>query len=146
MAVTWIANTLLIALTVSVHYEGLRFVASRLKSFGPARQRARGVLILVVLALLLVHAAEIWLWAAAIWLLHLYVPGAAIVGEVSGGFFEYVYFSAISYTTVGFGEIYPTGPIRFTAAFEALTGLVMITWSASFTFVAMSRYWTEFRE
>ncbi len=146
MAVTWIANTLLIALTVGVHYEGLRFVAGQLNRFKPGRHSARGVLILVVLALLVVHAAEIWIWGVAIWLQHLYVPGAAIAGEVSGGFLEHVYLSAVSYTTVGFGEIYPTGPIRFTAAFEALTGLVMITWSASFTFVVMGRYWEEFRE
>lgn len=146
MTATWIANTFLIALTVGLHYEGLRFVASQLTRFKPGRHTARGVLVLVVLALLIVHAAEIWLWGAAMWLQHLYIPGAAIAGETSGGFLEFVYFSAVSYTTVGFGEIYPTGPIRFTAAFEALTGLVMITWSASFTFVVMGRYWEEFKE
>lgn len=148
MLITWITNTLLIALTVALHYESLRVMASVLRRFKPGRHKhqARGVLILVVLTLILVHAVEIWIWGIAIWLQHLYVPDAAVEGVVTGGFFEYIYLSAVSYSTVGFGEIYPVGPIRFTAAFEALTGLVMITWSASFTFVVMGRYWEEMKD
>ena len=57
------------------------------------------------------------------------------------GFLDFVYFSAITYTTVGFGDYVPTGPIRFLAGTEALTGFLLITWSASFTFLEMQRYW-----
>lgn len=52
-----------------------------------------------------------------------------------------MYFSAITYTTVGFGDFVPTGPVRFLAGTEALTGFLLITWSASFTFLEMRRYW-----
>jgi hypothetical protein len=45
------------------------------------------------------------------------------------------------YTTVGFGDVSPVGPIRFLAGTSALTGFVMITWSASFTFLEMERFW-----
>lgn len=45
------------------------------------------------------------------------------------------------YTTVGFGDLIPIGPIRLMAGVEALTGLVMITWSASYTFLEMQRDW-----
>jgi hypothetical protein len=45
------------------------------------------------------------------------------------------------YTTVGFGDLLPQGAIRFMSGMEALTGLVMITWSASFTFLEMQRDW-----
>jgi hypothetical protein len=42
---------------------------------------------------------------------------------------------------VGFGDIVPVGPIRFMAGMEGLTGLVMITWSASYAFLEMHRDW-----
>ena len=51
----------------------------------------------------------------------------------------------MSYTTVGFGDVTPVGPIRFMAATEALTGLVLITWSASFTYLEMERFWGRAR-
>jgi len=45
------------------------------------------------------------------------------------------------FTTVGFGDLVPTGAIRVLSAAEGLAGLAMITWSASFTFLAMQRLW-----
>jgi hypothetical protein len=51
--------------------------------------------------------------------------------------------SAMTYTTVGFGDVVPVGAIRFVAGLEALTGLVMITWSASYTFLEMQRDWSR---
>jgi hypothetical protein len=37
--------------------------------------------------------------------------------------------------------IFAIGAIRFLAGTEALTGFVLVTWSASFTFVEMQRFW-----
>ena len=42
---------------------------------------------------------------------------------------------------VGLGDIEPQGHIRFITAVEALNGFLLITWSASFTFLAMGRLW-----
>jgi hypothetical protein len=44
---------------------------------------------------------------------------------------------------VGFGDLAPVGPIRFLAGTTALTGFVLITWSASFTYLEMARDWRE---
>ena len=60
-------------------------------------------------------------------------------------FLDHIYLSAMSYTTVGFGDVTPVGPIRFLAATEALSGLVLITWSAWFTFLEMERFWDKER-
>lgn len=66
-------------------------------------------------------------------------------GEVHGvaipSLLDHVYFSAITYTTVGYGDVFPIGAIRFLVGTEALTGFVMITWSASFTYLEMERFW-----
>ena len=42
---------------------------------------------------------------------------------------------------MGFGDITPEGPLRLLTAAEALVGLVLITWSASFTFLIMQHTW-----
>jgi hypothetical protein len=68
----------------------------------------------------------------------------SMAGEGSTGLSEYAYFSAVVYTTLGFGDLIPVGYIRLLTGMEALTGLVMITWSASFTFLEMQRYWRPY--
>jgi hypothetical protein len=37
----------------------------------------------------------------------------------------------VTFSTVGFGEMWPVGAVRFLCGLEALTGFVLITWSAS---------------
>lgn len=45
---------------------------------------------------------------------------------------DYMYFSVSSYTSLGIGDLVPEGPMRILSGAEALMGLVMITWSATF--------------
>ena len=52
-----------------------------------------------------------------------------------------VYFSFTTFTTLGFGDIEPIGDLRYLTGLEALTGLVLITWTASFLYLEMQRYW-----
>ena len=59
--------------------------------------------------------------------------------------FDAVYFSATAYTTLGLGDLSPVGAIRMLAGMESVTGLLLITWSASFTYLEMSRLWTDDR-
>ena len=55
----------------------------------------------------------------------------------------YFYYSAVLYTTLGFGDIIPLGPAKILTGIESLIGLGFITWSASFTFLEMQRYWRD---
>jgi hypothetical protein len=67
-----------------------------------------------------------------------------VAGPYSAGVTPYmIYLSAISYTTVGFGDVAPVGPIRLLVATEAITGFVLIAWSASFTYLEMERFWKQ---
>ncbi|MDB5947629.1 MAG: two pore domain potassium channel family protein, partial [Ramlibacter sp.] len=54
---------------------------------------------------------------------------------------SFLYFSIETYTSLGFGDVFPLGQIRMLAGMEALTGLLMISWTASFTYLEMSRFW-----
>ncbi|MFT4711984.1 MAG: hypothetical protein ACJAVI_003833 [Candidatus Azotimanducaceae bacterium] len=62
-------------------------------------------------------------------------------GNFTGKLFDCVYFSLTTFTTLGFGDITPQGSIRYLTGIEPLTGLVLITWTASFLYFEMRQYW-----
>ena len=65
----------------------------------------------------------------------------SLEGEFQGTLPDFIYFSYAAFTTVGFGDITPTGPLRLLAGVEALTGFVLITWTASYLYLEMERFW-----
>lgn len=129
-----------VALAVVVHYEGLRWLSIRLMR--PAARRRRKVLI-GVYGVIALHVMEIWLFGAAMWFL-LGIPDAGqIKGVDSVHFLDAIYLSAVTFSTVGFGDITPVGPLRFICGTEALAGFILITWSASFLYLEMEQFWRQ---
>ena len=101
----------------------------------------------VIVPIFTAHILNIWLYA----LIYLMIAHATSMGLIAGSaisglgkgvsFYDYLYFSAVTYTTVGFGDIVATGMLRMLAATEALNGLVLMGWTISFTYLAMEDYW-----
>lgn len=139
-----ITTVFVISLVIGLHYEVLRACIGFLPAVAHRRRQRVVILILVIL---LTHAVEIWLFAFGYYTLLQLDGFGTITGFVEiTTLLDHAYFSAMVYTTVGFGDVYPIGPIRFMSGMEALTGLVMITWSASFTFLEMQRDWPAGRK
>lgn len=98
---------------------------------------------LVLFTLFAVHLVQVLLYAVTLSLL----DGAGIgtlAGDVDTGpgwFADHFYFSIASYTTLGIGDILPQGAIRLLVGVEALNGLVLVAWSASFTYLVMEHHW-----
>jgi hypothetical protein len=134
------------AAAVVVHYEGVHWLARRYSGRTPERASDRRAMLKIIFALLALHIIEIWCFGLAYWGL-LHVPNAGFVhGEHStDNLFDAIYLSATTYTTLGIGDLAPVGAIRLVSGMEALTGLLLITWSASFTYLEMSRLWTDDR-
>lgn len=91
-----------------------------------------------IFALLLAHLVEIVAYAL------LFRLGAAwdlgsLQGAFAGSASDYFYFSTITYTTVGFGDITPPQDLRIVTAVEALDGMFMVGVSTSAMLVALSR-------
>ena len=124
--------------SVFVHYEALSYLTGMLKRLHTA---ARPRILLLIFALLLIHMAEIWIFGLAYYLLVSTEGHGALVASHPMGLLDCVYYSAVCYTTLGLGDVVPTGPIRFLTGMETLTGFVLITWSASFMFLEMQRFW-----
>jgi len=137
----WIVavTTLIVVMAcIGVHFEVLSHCSRYLPIV--SHQRRRRVLFLIMIVLL-THVVEMWFFAFGYYVLVAVLDLGTLVGLKQSDLPDLAYYSAMVYTTVGFGDIIPSGPIRFMTGMEALTGLVMITWSASFTFLEMQRDW-----
>lgn len=132
-----------VALCVLLHYEGLLLTSRGLQRIG-GQQRVK--VLYCIFSLLILHLIEIWVFGVTIWLLlrwpefgHIVSSGSVQPGAL--GLLDSVYVSTVTYTTVGFGDVVPVGPIRFMAGMESLTGFVMFGWTASFIYLEMERFW-----
>lgn len=130
----------LLVLTTVMHYEMLRMLTAGLPA---VRVPARAKLIMVIIGTFLAHAAEIFLYAAAFYVLSRYL-GAGMLGDAGHSSLTLsLYFSAETYTSLGYGDVVPGGDLRLLAGMEALNGLLLIGWSASYTYIAMERFWRD---
>lgn len=137
-----VISLVLVATTVALHYELLR-ATSRLIPRLSIRPRSR---ILVVIAAAFVgHLLQITLYAIAFRLIDGRAGLGSLVGALEGGALDYFYYSVANFTTLGVGDIHAVGPMRVVAGIESLNGLVLITWSASFAYLAMEKFWQDHR-
>jgi hypothetical protein len=140
-AADWITAGVTVAtifVCVLLHFEGLRLISDY---FPKPKWHPRRRTIFLIFAVLLLHFIEVWIFGVVYW----YFLGLDGYGKLMGidnpGLIDCVYFSAAVFSTVGFGDLYPHGAIRIIAGFEAIAGLTLITWSASYTFVEMLKTW-----
>lgn len=144
LVMAWLLTATLAAATVTLHGVVLglvvRFGLHEAVGRGGSNLGATGM-IPMMLALLAAHTAEIWIYAARMYAV---VPALGIGGlegpAFSGGLRDHLYYSAVNYTSLGYGDISPTGEMRLVATFEALVGLLMIGWSSAFAFLMMQRH------
>jgi len=122
------------------HYEGLHFF-TRWMARNSLQPRYR--IVIMIYGLLLLHSFEIVLFGLSYWLLSQASGYGTLVTATQLSLADCVYFSATVYSTLGFGDLVPTDSIRLMAGIEGVTGLLLITWSASFTYLEMVRYWRD---
>lgn len=129
-----LVSALLIASTTFVH--GV-FVAAAAAVFRVSKGHATGVfrffrdsavLVLLVVWLMFAHTIEIAMWAWTFIRLDLFA-----------GWEPALYFSAASYTTLGFGDVLLPDPWRLLSGAAAANGLLLFGLSAAFLFEAVGQ-------
>lgn len=130
----------LLVLTTLIHYEVLRGLSLALPQ---VQIRPRAKLIVVIITAFLAHVVEIALYALAIYCLVRFAGLGTLGDSARFGFDVSLYFSAETYTSLGYGDVVPGGDLRLVAGAEALNGLLLIGWSASYAYIAMERFWNR---
>lgn len=119
----------LFLMVASAHLSGVRV------AYHQALQMRSRVLawLAIVSALFLLHCFSAGVFAVGFWAGE-HMGLGTFVDEPNMDAMDYFYFSLINITTLGLGDIYPVGHLRFMAGIESLTGFMLISVSASFLF------------
>lgn len=128
-----VAGSIVISITVLIHTSGL-IATTQLMSHIVALFRLHGrrsrilAMITIVMALFAIITAEVWLWAGVyVWL------GAFTEFETS------LYFSVVTFSTLGYGDVVPNPEWRLMAAMEAVNGFLLVGWSTAYLVAAGTR-------
>lgn len=130
-------SSMLAVLCVVIHGLGLfslshalrgETAVERLKQIAPLSPRGVAFTLGIVMAILALHGLEIWLFA------FVYTGLGAVTGLEDA-----LYFSTISYSTVGYSDIHIAPQWRLLGAFESILGMVLIGWSTAFFFRMLGR-------
>ncbi|HWU03105.1 MAG TPA: ion channel [Novosphingobium sp.] len=130
-------STLMVMFCVVVHGFGLFGLTRALRSEASVERlqrirplSPRGVLftLSIVLAIIALHGIEIWAFALV------FLGTGAVRGLESS-----LYFSTISYSTVGYNDAHIAPDWRLLGAFESILGVILLGWSTSFFFRMLGR-------
>ncbi len=127
-------GTLLVSLTVLTHTVGLVTVSRvmpRLVDWLRLHQHNIGKMVAMtatVLSLFVIHTVEIWSWALLLF----------VVRAVEG-FENALYFSTVTFSTVGYGDIAPHPQWHLLASLEGINGFILIGWSTAYLVAASTR-------
>lgn len=83
--------------------------------------------------LLLLHIVEVIIWAVVYLML--------VHAQPIDSFEESIYFSAVSFTSLGYGDIVLEEPWRLLSAIQAMTGILVCGWSTALLFAVVQRIW-----
>ncbi|WP_169569627.1 potassium channel family protein [Sneathiella limimaris] len=138
MALQLFVGTVLIILCVINHALCLEVLLRRVKVSGQKWELRMPVLghvvimIIVVLGIFLAHTIEAWIWAIFYWL-----------AEENETLSEAVYFSTVTFTTLGFGDITLSEDWRITSSLQAVSGILLFGWSTAFLVNVRAFYWRK---
>lgn len=122
-----IIGSLVIVLTVAVQAECFSLLSSRFDSIVRLLRRYlrrfanTGAVIVGVLVILFVHTVNVWIWAIVF-----IVVGAFDAMEPA------LYFSIVSFTTVGFGDVILNPDWRLLSGLTAANGFLTFGWSTAY--------------
>ena len=124
-------------------YELLRYIWAILpKLTWQPRLRVVAVLACTFIA----HILNIWLFGFVYYVMHCFHLGELTGPSIQSGqytldIYGYMYFSSVIYSTLGLGDITPVGPLRMITGVESLTGIILIGWTISFSYLTMQKFW-----
>ena len=115
-------------LTFWLHFQACRMTYRELIVREPSEPK---YVLFAILCLAGMHIGQMTLWGVAMYTADELMRLGEITGDTEGAFVDYLNFSMATYTSLGLGDITPTGWLKVITGIETLTGLLCIGWSAS---------------
>ncbi|MEZ5960886.1 MAG: potassium channel family protein [Hyphomonadaceae bacterium] len=137
----------MVALTVLTHFWGFILLTYLMRRGGKrlrpqeSRSGQAMLILLVVFGIFGLHTLEIWFYAA----LYLLLGEARLLEEA-------LYFSTVTFASLGFGDIVLSPKWRLLSAIEAANGVILFAWSTTFLLGVNTRLrllehdWLEHRD
>ena len=122
--------------TIAVFYECLCFTS---KYIHKKRLSPRSTMFTTITVAFFAHALSIIIYACIYWILIHHFNFSGIEGNIENHFPTYLYFSATTYSSLGIGDVFPIESLRFLAGIQAINGLILITWSAAFSYTKIQK-------
>ena len=125
MAIELLLATIMVVVIVLIHLVGLGLLVRVLQSHTRLIRQLRilplTLLIAATLGIIAIHSVEIWIYA-----------GLYLALDAFKNFEEALYFSTVTYASVGYGDLLMPKPWRILAAIEGAAGIIMLGWSTAF--------------
>lgn len=124
---------------VAIHlFGGFALLVGMDRRVRSARERslAYGLRIMFELFVLLIvlHTVQVALWAA------LYC------WQLDWDFNKALYFSTVTYATIGYGDVVPPAGFRVGAAIEGMSGVLLLGWSSAIVFAVVNQLFSMHKE
>ena len=131
-------SAFLMVITTAIHAWGMLLAVRIIQSKGGGQgKRLRQTRIYrvsgIILLMFLVSLVEVCVWA-----------GAYLALNAIDGVEQALYFSMVTFTTLGYGDIVLHGGWRLLAAFEAANGIIMFGWTTAIVMAVVHQvYFSE---
>ncbi len=122
-----VVASIMVAVTVLIHFWGFILLTHLMRRGGrrlrpqESRTGQATLILLVVFGIFGLHTIEIWLYAS----LYLVLGEARFLEEA-------LYFSTVTFASLGFGDIVLSPRWRLLSAIEAANGVILFAWSTTF--------------
>jgi len=130
---------IMVAITVAIQAYGTTYWLKKLTNklfnlpYDEFNKQTAKILILTSLFLLLLNCTQALLWA----LMYYYVPEITEFESLE----KAIYFSLVTFTTLGYGDITIQTNFRILSGIEAINGILLIGWSTTLMYSAMRAIW-----
>ena len=129
----------LIAITVMIHAYGSSLWMNYMLATYTRRNgivvdaKESRVLLLTAVVLLSLHLLEVFIWASA----YRFLVPLSEIDTLETAF----YFSLVTFTSLGFGDVTLGPEWRILSGMEALNGVLLVGWTTAFLYAVLQRIW-----
>lgn len=121
-------------------YECMCLLLRTIVFFDPSPRR---LLYILITGIFIAHGLTIIFYSLVYWSLVHILGFEELSGLVNDHYLSYLYYSATTYSSLGVGDIFSSGRLRFITGLEAINGLILITWSATIAYFSIQKMWKE---